>query len=172
MQPHSQDKPRNQLAEFPDQASPPIAWSSPANSPLPSSVTQPSSDDQQFETREFRLSDHPPVDIEKIRPSSQPAVERNSRPTPVPPRPSSHDPAASHNAASTRKCWNVESGTKVTPTPLARRDMAVVNVDTNDEAFTPEGGTKEENEAGSASKKGLAMFIGDNLETQVSDLWP
>lgn len=69
------------MAEFPDQASPPIAWSSPANSPLPSAVTQPRSDDQQFETREFRLSDHPPVDIENIRPSSQPVVEPNSRPT-------------------------------------------------------------------------------------------
>lgn len=64
----------------------------------------------------------------------------------------------------------MESGTKVTPVRLARRDMAVMNVDTNDEALTPESGSKEESEAGSASKKGLAMFIGDNLETQVSHL--
>lgn len=173
--PHLHDKPRNPVTEFPNQPSPPIAWSSPANSPLPASVSKPSpSGGPQFETREFRLSDYPPVDDlgtnqDAARPSSQPAVEVGSRPTPVPPRPSSHDPAASRYTAPARKCWDVDVAQVPTPPPLVHPDTASVSTDTKQEN-PPGGGAKEiEVETNTSNKKGLAMFIGDdaNPTTQV-----
>lgn len=179
MQPHSHDKPRKPVAEFPDEPSPPIAWSSPANSPLPSSVSHPSSNGPQFETREFRLSDYPPgndlgTSPDITRPSSQPAVEVSSRPTPVPPRPSSHDPVTSRHTAPARKCWDVDVVQTATPPLLVRPDTASVNVDTKQETVSPEGGGTAEIEVGNhtPSKKGLAMFIGDddNQGSQVSRL--
>lgn len=169
VKPHSHDKPRKPVAEFPDQPSPPIAWSSPANSPLPPSASHPNSNGPQFETREFRLSDYPPgselgTNRDITRPSSQPAVEVSSRPTPVPPRPSSHDPVASHHTAPTRKCWDVDATKTATPPPLVRPDTASVNTDTKHETVSPSGGGTAEIEVENHTpfKKGLAMFIGDD----------
>ncbi|XP_020617788.1 calmodulin-regulated spectrin-associated protein 2-like isoform X4 [Orbicella faveolata] len=176
------DKPRKPLAEFPNQPSPPIAWSSPANSPLPASVSKPSpSGEPQFETREFRLSDYPPgedLDFNQdvMRPSSQPAVEVSSTPTPVPPRPSSHDPAASRHTAPARKCWNVDVAQVPTPPPLVYPDTASMSSDTKQErnvVHPPGGGTAEiEVEIHTPSKKGLAMFIGDDAQPTTQGLTP
>lgn len=174
------DKPRKPAAEFANQPSPPIAWSSPANSPLPASVSKPSpSGEPQFETREFRLSDYPPgedLDFNQdvMRPSSQPAVEVSSRPTPVPPRPSSHNPGASRHTAPARKCWDVDVAQVPTPPPLVYPDTASMSSDTKQEQYVvhpPGGGTAEiEVEIHTPSKKGLAMFIGDDAQptTQVN----
>ena len=168
------DKPRKPVAEFPNQPSPPIAWSSPANSPLPASVSKPDpSDGSQFETREFRLSDYPPgedldFDQDVMRPSSQPAVEVSSRPTPVPPRPSSHNPAASRHTAPARKCWDLDVAQVPAPPPLVYPDTASMDSDTKQEhkvVHPPGGGTAEiEVEIHSPCKKGLAMFIGDDAQ--------
>ena len=174
-QPH--EKPREPVAEFPNEVSPPIAWSSPANSPLPSSTSHPSSNGPQFETREFRLSDYPPgnqlgTNPDTTRPSSQPAVEISSRPSPVPPRPSSHDPASSRYTAPARKCWDVEAGQTATPPPLVRPETASVGMNTKQETVSLEGGgvAEIEVEEHTSPKKGLAMFIGDddNAGSQVS----
>lgn len=169
-----QNKPRKPVAEFPNQPSPPIAWSSPANSPLPSSVSKPSpSDGPQFETREFRLSDYPPgedLDFSQdvLRPSSQPAVEVSSRPTTVPPRPLSHDPAASRQSAPARKCWDVEAPKVPTPTLLVYPDTASVSGNTKQENNVVDppggGGAEIEVEIHTPTKKGLAMFIGDDAQ--------
>lgn len=169
MQLHFQDKSGKSMAGFPDQPSPPIAWSSPANSPIPSSVPHHAPNSQQFETREFRLSEYPPendlsTNPDVKRPSSQPVVEVSSRPTPISPRPSSHDPVASHHTAPTRKCWEVDVGQKATPPPLIRPETASMNLDTMHESVPREsGGTPEiEVENHSPFKKGLALFIGDD----------
>ena len=174
------DKPRKPVAEFPNQPSPPIAWSSPANSPLPAAVSKPNpSDGPQFETREFRLSDYPPgedlgTNQDIMRPSSQPAVEMSSRPTPIPPRPSSHDPAASRHTAPARKCWDVDVAQVPTPPRLVYPDTASMSSDTKQEhdvVHPLQGGTVEiEVEIHTPTKKGLAMFIGDdaNPTTQVN----
>ena len=174
-----QDKPRKAVPEFPNQPSPPVAWSSPANSPLPPSVSKPHpSDGPQLETREFRLSDYPPgedldFNHDGMRPSSQPAVEVISRPTPIPPRPSSHDPAASRHTAPARKCWDVDVAQVPTPPPLVYPDTASTSSDTRQDhnvVYPPGGGTGEiEVEIHTPTKKGLAMFIGDDAQptTQV-----
>lgn len=176
------DKPRKPVAEFANQPSPPIAWSSPANSPLPASVSKPNpSNGPQFETREFRLSDYPPgedlgTNQNIMRPSSQPAVEVSSRPTPVPARPFSHDPAAFRHTAPARKCWDVDVAQVPTPPPLVYPDTASMSSDTKQEhdVVHPPGGTAAEIEVElhTPSKKGLAMFIGDdaNPTTQVNRL--
>ena len=163
--PHLQDKPRKPVAEFPNQPSPPIAWSSPANSPAPVFKPRPSGEPQ-FETREFRLSDYPPGDDlgtnpDTARPSSQPAVEVGSRPLSVPPRPSSHDPAASRHTAPPRKCWDVEVAQVPTPPPLVHPDTSSVSSDTKQEN-PPGGGAREIEVEIHTPKKGLAMFIGDD----------
>lgn len=170
--PHPHDKQRKIEPEFPNQPSPPIAWSSPANSPLPASALKPSpSNGPQFETREYRLSDYPPVgdlgtNQNMTRPSSQPAVEVTSRPTQVPPRPSSHDPAASRYTAPARKCWDVDVGQVPTPPPLVHPDTGSVISDVTQESnnVQPQGGgaAEIEVEIHTPSKKGMAMFIGDD----------
>ena len=177
MKPQSREQPRKPVAEFPDQPSPPIAWSSPANSPLPASASHPSSNDQQFETREFRLSDYPPgnelgTNQDITRPSSQPAVEVSSRPTPIPPRPSSHDPAA-HHMTPARKCWNVDVGQTFTPPPMVRPDTASINMDIKQETVSPGVGSTAEIEVENHSplKKGLAMFIGDDASPVSQVTW-
>ena len=97
------------------------------------------------------------------RPSSQPAVEVSSRPTPVPPRPSSHDPVVSRHTTPARKCWDVDVVQTATPPLLVRRDTAGVNVDPKQETVSPEGGGAAEIEVENHTpKKGLAMFIGDD----------
>ena len=172
MQTDSQDKQRKAMGEFSDQVSPPIAWSSPANSPLPSTVIQSSSDGQQLETREFLLSDYPPGVNENMHPLSESAVELNSRDSPVPPRPPSHDSAATRNAAFARKCWDVDVGVKASPVPLTRPDSTAGSEDIKQGTALSEGCiTKElEEENHSSVKKGLAMFIGDdhNVGSQVN----
>ncbi|XP_078381859.1 uncharacterized protein LOC144664608 isoform X1 [Oculina patagonica] len=172
------DKPRNPVAEFPNQPSPPIAWSSPANSPQPASVSKPSpSSGSQFETREFRLSDYPPGDglgtnQDTARPSSQPAVEVGSRPTPVPPRPSSHDPAASRYTAPVRKCWDVDVAQVRTPPPLVQPDTTSMSTDTKQEN-PPGGGAREiEVDIQTPNKRGLAMFIGEDASPAAQGLTP
>lgn len=170
-----QNKPRKPVAEFPNQPSPPIAWSSPANSPLPSSVSKPSSSNgPQFETREFRLSDYPPgedLDFNQdgMRPSSQPAVEVSSRPTAVPPRPFSHDPAASRQTAPARKCWDVDFAQVPTPPPLVYPDTDSMSANTRQEHNVVDppggGGAEIEVEIHTPTKKGLAMFIGDDAQS-------
>ena len=170
-----QKKPRKPVAEFPNQPSPPIAWSSPANSPLPSSASKPSpSDGPQFETREFRLSDYPPgedLDFNQdgMRPSSQPAVEVSSRSTAVPPRPFSHDPAASRQTAPARKCWDVDFAQVPTPPPLVYPDTDSMSANTRQEHNVVDppggGGAEIEVEIHTPTKKGLAMFIGDDAQS-------
>lgn len=166
MKSQSQDQPRKPVAEFPDQSSPPIAWSSPSNSPLPAS--QRGSQGQQFETREFRLSDYPPrndsgPNPDMTRPSSHSAVEGSSKSSSVPTRPSSHDPAATRQTAPARKCWNVDVSHVTTPSPLVRPETAAVNMELKEETVSPEEGTGEiEVEHHTPYKKGLALFIGDD----------
>lgn len=174
MQTESQDKQRKAMGEFSDQVSPPIAWSSPANSPLPSTVIQSSSDGQQLETREFLLSDYPPGVNENMHPLSESAVELNSRDSPVPPRPPSHDSAATRNAAFARKCWDVDVGVKASPVPLTRPDSTAGSEDIKQGTALSEGCiTKElEEENHSSVKKGLAMFIGDDHNVGSQGLTP
>ncbi|XP_068735780.1 fap1 adhesin-like isoform X1 [Montipora capricornis] len=174
MQTDSQDKQRKAMGEFSDQVSPPIAWSSPANSPLPSTVIQSSSDGQQLETREFLLSDYPPGVNENMHPLSESAVEVNSRDSPVAPRPPSHDSAATRNAAFARKCWDVDVGVKASPVPLTRPDSTAGSEDIKQGTALSEGCiTKElEEENHSSVKKGLAMFIGDDENVGSQGLTP
>lgn len=166
MKSQSHDQPRKPEAEFSAQSSPPVAWSSPANSPLLAS--QHGSQGQQFETREFRLSDYPPrndsgTNPDMTRPSSQPAAEASFKSSSVPTRPSSHDPAATRQTAPARKCWNVDVSHVPTPSPLVRPETAAVNMELKQETVFPEEGTGEiEVEHHTPYKKGLAMFIGDD----------
>lgn len=172
MKPLSHETPRKPVPEFPSQPSPPIAWSSPANSPLPASALKSSPpNDARFETREFRLSDYPPVDglgtsQSTVRPSSQPAVEVGSSPTPGPPRPSSHELASSRPTGPTRKCWDVNVGQAPTPPPLVHPATESVKSDAKEESNNVQpqrsGAGEIELEIHTPQKKGLAMFIGDD----------
>ncbi|XP_022802926.1 calmodulin-regulated spectrin-associated protein 2-like isoform X3 [Stylophora pistillata] len=170
MTPHSHETPRKPVSEFPTQSSPPVAWSSPANSPLPANALESNPPNGAgLETREFRLSDYPPFDNQgTARPSSQPAVKVGSRPTPGPPRPASHEPAASRPSP-TRKCWDVNVGLVPTPSPLVHPDAeSDAKEDSNN--F---GGTGEiEVEVHTPQKKGMAMFISDDDNPAPQGLTP
>ena len=141
--------------ELSDQPSPPIAWSSPAPSPLPTTTPADKSTtprDQPCDTREFRLSEYPPTnDHSFVRPSSEPVLAVASL-----------EPEAFH--PTTRKCWDVSPAKSPIPTPFVRPDtgddvkVSPVHPSVADRA--PE----IEVEVEMPTRKGLAMFIGDDAQ--------